>query len=201
MWKYPYVQSPKRLVEFLQRLPSIGVPEVLNTSSLRRHGFDNSNDRGIVGVVRFIGLIDAEGVPTEKWSLLRGDFRPALADAIMSGYEDLFRQYPDAYRQGDDALRAFFGESTSAGAAAISKTVGTFKALCSLAAFPDQKRVGGSVKQAVSERETATSGPPVPLPSTAAALSISVQVSFPAETDEATFRAFFRALRQELLDR
>lgn len=198
MWKYPYVQSPKRLADFLQRLPSIGVPDVLNTATLRRHGFDNSNDRGIVGVARFIGLIDAEGVPTERWSELRGDFGPALAEAIRQGYPDLFRQYPDAHRQDEDALRAFFGASTTAGAAAVAKTVGTFRTLCGLAEFRDGKAGAEVEKHTVSKSETA----PVSMRfSDEPRLSLSLQVTFPAEADEATFRAFFRALREELLDR
>lgn len=199
MWKYPYVQSPKRLVSFLERLPSIGVPQRLDTQALRRLGFEAANDRGIVGVARFLGIIDEGGASTQQWTELRADLRPALGQLMQRAYAPLFEQYPDAHHRSEDELRAFFSVSTTAGAAAVAKTVTTFRALAGLAEF-EEKRLRNASAAPSDERETlegtketrrgAGSGNGV---------SLALTIALPAGLSEEELRRYLVAIREELL--
>jgi hypothetical protein len=97
---------------------------------LKTLGFTSSNDASLIGVLKFIGLIDSSGIPTPVWNEYRGaKYKQVLAGAIRTGYADLFATYPDANARSNTELSHVFSTSSSGGAQVISKTVATFKAL------------------------------------------------------------------------
>lgn len=65
---------------------------------------------------------DAISYPTPENKIL-------FADAVRKAYYDLFKHYPDAHRQNDDALRTFFGRQVESGPEARRNMVSTFKTL------------------------------------------------------------------------
>lgn len=88
--------------------------------------------------MKFIGFIDASGIPTSIWTEYRGaDHRKVLGRAIRKGYAELFSVYPDANTRANTDLQNVFAQSSSGGADVIRKTVGTFKALVESADFSD----------------------------------------------------------------
>ena len=99
-------------------------------------GYKSSNDRGMIAVLQQIKFIDGSGTPKELWTRYRGgQYRQVLAVGIQEGYTDLFNVYPDANTRSNEELENYFGTRSTAGKQVISKTVGTFKALCELADF------------------------------------------------------------------
>jgi hypothetical protein len=91
----------------------------------------------LVGVLKFIGLIDQSGIPTANWNAYRGaNHRIVLGEAIRTGYADLYAVYPDAHARTNTELQHVFSTSSSAGQQVVSKTVQTFKSLVEEADFP-----------------------------------------------------------------
>jgi len=87
-------------------------------------------------VLKFIGLTDASGVPTPKWTQYRGaNHKKVLGEAIREGYADLFAVYPDAHLRSQGDLDHVFSTSSSGGKQVIGKTVSTFKSLAEQAEF------------------------------------------------------------------
>jgi len=87
-------------------------------------------------VLKFIGFIDSNGIPTAVWNEYRGaKHKQVLAKAIRTGYADLFALYPDANVRNNTELSHVFSTSSSGGSQVIAKTVATFKALVDEADF------------------------------------------------------------------
>nr|WP_256464725.1 MULTISPECIES: DUF5343 domain-containing protein [unclassified Bradyrhizobium] len=98
--------------------------------------FTSSNDASMIGVLRFIGLIDGSSIPTPLWSEYRGQkHRAVLGKAIKQGYADLFALYPDANAASVADLTHVFSTSSTGGEQVIRQTVQTFKTLVEEADF------------------------------------------------------------------
>ena len=132
---YPYVASPDKLKSLLKKIAGVGIPPKLDTKFLKTLGFTSSNDRRMLGAVKFIGLADGKGNTTDLWKELRTDSKTAIAKGVHQGYADLFLHFPDAHLKDDEALRTFFSAQTSLGKQAVAKTMKTFKAFRELGDF------------------------------------------------------------------
>ena len=76
----------------LRRLRGFRPPKV-DIAFLRMHRIAPKNERAVVNALRYLGLIDAEGVPTEKLARLQGgDYVKGLATVVGEAYADLFQR-------------------------------------------------------------------------------------------------------------
>lgn len=136
MAEFPYTTVPGKLGSLLDKIRHTGVPPKATVSWLKSLGFTSSNDATVLPILKFIGLCDQSGVPTDAWKQYRGGQHGAvLAGCIQNGYSELFAIYSSAHQQSDGDLTSFFTTRSSAGKQVISKTVTTFKALCGKADF------------------------------------------------------------------
>src|SRR5258708_35345486 len=116
MGDFAYTVVPGKLKPLLGKIRSVGVPPKVTIQWLKTIGFKSSNDSTLVGVLKFIDLIDANNVPTSRWSQFRGsDHKAVLGDAIRHGYDDLFSVYPDANNRSQTELDHVFSTSSTGG--------------------------------------------------------------------------------------
>ncbi len=136
MAEFTYTTVPGKLKPLFAKLREVGVPPKATVQWLKSLGFTSSNDSSLLGVLKFVGFIDTNGVPTPRWSSFRGaNHKKVLGDAVREGYEDLFAVYPDAWERSQADLEHVFSTSSSGGRQVIAKTVSTFKSLAELAEF------------------------------------------------------------------
>jgi hypothetical protein len=139
MSEFPYSTVPGRLEEFLDKIRDIGIPDKVTTRWLPAVGFGSKNDRSIIGVLKFVGLVMEDGTPSDTWHDYRGpQGGKALASAVMSSYEKLYRTYPDAHTRSDEELKSFFRGHSTYGVQAVAKAVQSFKVLVSRADFDER---------------------------------------------------------------
>jgi hypothetical protein len=199
---FAYTTVPGKVGPLLKKIQEVGVPPKATYDWLKSIGFTSSNDRSLLVVLKQVGLIDASGAPTKRWKDFRGkDGRSALADAIRTGYADLFATYPDADKKSPSDLDAFFKTHTNAGQQAIDKTVRTFKALAAAADFSVGAGSAPSLGDAAAlevEGPIIQSSQPDQVPQ-AVTININVQLVLPESTDEDVYRKFFAAMREHLI--
>ena len=204
---YPYVATPDKLKEYLRRLPDIGVPPTAGTAFVKSLGFKSSNHKRFPSVTRFLGIVDGGFKPTDKWSLLRSDFRPGMASILREAYSSLFQQFPDAQRKDAEALKNFFSANSTVGAGAVSQMVGTFRAMCELADFDNALASNDDADEIIEEIETGA----VKLKGSARAsnagragdgltVNINVQLQLPSDASGEVYDKFFEAMRKHLLE-
>ena len=140
MPEYAYTTVTGKTKPLLEKIRTVGVPPKVTEAWLKTLGFKSTNDRTLIGVLKFIGLIDQAGIPTARWSAYRANHRTVLGEAIRSGYADLYAVYPDAHTRSNTELQHVFSTSSSAGQQVVGKTVKTFKALVEEAEFPRMLR-------------------------------------------------------------
>ena len=155
----------------------------------------SSNDRTIIPVLKYVGLLDGSGAPTDEYSKFKNKMKGGLvlADLIRNAYSDLYATYDDAHNQDEEALLNFFREKTKLGSNAVKLMVATFRVLCEFADFS-----GGAV---VEE-------PPKPIPgrqmqpSVVAAyppINVTLEINLPESKDPNVYDLIFQAISKHLM--
>lgn len=137
MVTYPYILKTGSIKKFLEKVPTIGLPDKVTLKFLYALDFKSTNDRSILPVLKFLKFVDDAGVPTERYKNYRdkSQARKVLAKTIKESYLELFKVYPDAYNKDHQTLQNYFSTHTGLGERAVKSMVETFKALCSMAEF------------------------------------------------------------------
>jgi hypothetical protein len=128
MADFPYTPTANSAKRFLDHIRSAGVPEKVTHKYLEKVGFKSTNDRYILGILKFLGFVDAGGVPTKLWQAYRNRTSggKALAAAVRQSYSDLFKTYPDANRKDNEALRNYFSAHTKVVSFRLACVMGRF---------------------------------------------------------------------------
>ena len=123
--------------EFLKEIPTTGTPDKVILKVLEERGYKSVNNRTIIPALKFLGLIDQAGIPTEKWRALRDreQYSRVMAQLVRDAYKDLFDLYPDAWNRSDKEIHNYIGKNTDAAIRMVGAMVSVFKMLCSLADF------------------------------------------------------------------
>jgi len=201
--KYPYILNTGRLKSFVEKIPKIGIPAKINTSTLPTLGFKSTNDRPIASILQFIDFIDSNGVPNQNYKDFRDSSkaRTVMASAIRKAYSELFDLYPDAYEKDNQSLKDFFAPTTEAGEQVIQRTVDTFKTLCSFADFKAVPSERKAREEEEGKGKAEGEGKPLaPMP-TGVTINLNIQLALPATEDASVYDKIFKALKEHLLSR
>jgi Family of unknown function (DUF5343) len=203
--KYPYTTVPSKLRTLLQRAPNMGRPDKVTVAWLKQASFTSSNDPSMIPVLKFIGILQPDGRPSELWDAVRApsqERRAQLADAIRRAYADLFALYPDAHRKDGEALRNFFRAQTSGGEQVQRLLVQTFQALTEFADFdaevPEEAITGdGGSRPTAAARQARRERVGTDIPGLT--LNVNLQLQLPATSDGDVYEKLFGAMRKHLM--
>ncbi|MBI4301300.1 MAG: DUF5343 domain-containing protein [Chloroflexi bacterium] len=201
------------MIEGLQLLQRAS-PSKVNEEFLRSHRVAPGNEYKVVGALKFLGLIDEEGKPTEKSQLLktRGPaYLLSLQDIIRSAYHKLFAQNNLKEANREDIYNYFVTEE-GVGAEMALKATRFFLALCQIAGIelaassrtPSKKAIRTSPhSQSPSRRRRgrlpSTSKSPLSIEGIPLVLAITPEITEMSEEELAkAFRKIHRALRSAL---
>jgi hypothetical protein len=201
MADFPYTTVPGKIKPLLARIRDVGIPPKVTVQWLKTVGFTSSNDASLIGVLKYIGFIDASGVPTARWTQYRGaEHKAVLGEALRTSYADLFAVYPDANQRPVGELDHVFSTSSSGGKHVITRIVSTFRTLAEQAEFSpvgdrtDLHLVSGPLHTPAAPRAVATAarnsgGPP---------LHIDVQIHISPEASAEQIDQIFASMAKHL---
>jgi hypothetical protein len=63
----PYVLSVANLHRILDAIQKAGIPESFNLDFLKDLGFTSSNDRPVIKVLKYLGMLDSSGRPQQAY--------------------------------------------------------------------------------------------------------------------------------------
>lgn len=155
-----------------------------------------------VGLLKALGFIGPQGMPTQRWHHYRDRTRApsVMATAIREAYIELFNVYEDAYLRSPQDLQNFFQSKVQCGAQTVRRIVNTFRALCALAEFkgdgqaPLDREALQTVGQPISIVVDKVTSQQVPI-----SIAINVQVVLPSDAGAEVYDAIFSALKRHLL--
>jgi hypothetical protein len=200
MEKYVYISNSTRIMSFLDKIQSTGYPNKLDRMLLESLGFKNSNDRPLIPMMKALGFVSSDGTPTERWKNYRDKASAGyvLAEGIREHYAELYKTYPDAHLQDNEALRNFFNTHSKVGKRAIDYMISTFKTLTENADFkaerPDILTQGQEPKQ-----ESPGRLPSRQIQNQGYTININIQLTLPETTNTSTYDAIFLAMKKHLL--
>lgn len=201
MAKYVYISNPSRIKSFLNKIQSIGIPDKLTIKYLESLGFKKLNDRPLVSIMKVIGFVTLDGVPTDRWKNYRDKKKAGyiLAEGIREHYAELYKTYNDAHLKDNQTLLNFFRAKTEVGERALSYMVSAFKALTDLADFkaempspppPEKESDITKLDDELLSKQIEKPG---------LVININIQLTLPETTNTATYDAFFNAMKKHLL--
>ena len=215
----PYMPSVTNLHRILDKIQNAGVPDVFNLDFLRDLGFTSSNDRAVLKVLKYIGMLDQSGKPQSSYRQFMDhtQAKAVLASRLRSAYDDLFLADRDANTKTTAALKGWFKTKTGESDSVAEKIASTFKSLASYADFsaapPPQATQETSQTPAPpapvpptgqEQNRSQPSPPPAELSGTGARLPdlgfvYRLEIHLPDTQNVETFRAIFKALREEMM--
>lgn len=200
----PYMNSVKKLHAMLDAVVKAGVPETFTHEFLRDLGFGSSYDRALIRVFRYLGMLDSSNRPQNPYRQFvdHTRSRAVLADRLRAAFDDLFRADKNAHAKTSTQLIGWFKSKTGSGEAVAKKIAATFK---SLADYADFSKASAAALEAKPKEK-----PPEPmkksktpeeaiLQPTGFGLVNRFEIHLPDTQNVETFRAIFRALREELM--
>lgn len=203
----PYVLAVTNLHKILDAIQKAGVPETFNLDFLKDLGFTSSNDRPVIKVLKYLSMVDSSGRPQSPYR----DFvdhtkaKAVLAARLRTAFDDLYLSDKNAHHKSAESLKGWFKTKTGASDAVATKMATQFKSLAQYADFEakphsEPKKVEAKPDERPEGKlEEKPPPPPVVRELEGLGLVYRLEIHLPDTQNVETFRAIFRALREELV--
>lgn len=219
-----YLMTTKNLEEFLNAIQGAKAPERFTYRFLEDLGFSSSNDRLYISLLKGLGFLDENAVPTQRYFdfLDQSQSGAILAQAVREAYADLFAVNLKAHEMSaidaKNKLKTLTrGEKSDK---VVTSMASTFRALSDLADWkapspahveitrtvggdvePETDTASGSTEAAPSGNATAYTPPAANAPVTASGMNLhyNIQIHLPESRDPAVYDAIFQSLRRHLM--
>lgn len=197
----PRMPSVKNLHAILGKIQKAAMPDAFGVDFLKDMGFTSSNDRSVIKVLKYLNMLDASGKPQTSYRefMDHTKSKKILAECIVSAYDDLFKSDKNAHGKTSTDLKGWFKTKTGVGDKVAEKMATTFKSLSAYADFSSEGEDAPPVSEFVPDPEKdqvqeIPGGQILPFN-----LTHRIEVHLPDTTNVDTFRAIFKAIREELL--
>lgn len=201
----PYMPSVTNLSKILNAIQKAGVPEVFNLDFLKDLGFTSSNDRPVIKVLKYLGMLDSSGHPQTAYReyVDHTKAKAVLASRLRTAFDDLYLSDKDAHNKSAEQLKGWFKTKTGASDSVAKKMATQFKSLASCADFEAAPPATPKIPEVPSKQKDekkAPAQPPPPAPDLKGlGFVYRLEIHLPDTQNVETFRAIFRALREELM--
>jgi hypothetical protein len=206
----PYLIATGNLPKILDKMQHAGAPETFNIDFLKDLGFTSSQDRPTPKLLKYLGLLDSNGHPTAAYKefMDHTKARKVLAGRLRVAFDDLFTADRKANEKNAEQLKGWFKTKTGVSDSVADKMARTFKTLSSYADFSDPAPAPAvedqTEEQVLNDKGQATESKQQRSASTAMSgggigLVYRFEIHLPDTQNVDTFRAIFRALREELM--
>lgn len=194
-----YMYTVKNLPQMFEAIQKAQVPRRFTHEFLRTLGFKSTNDRAFINVLKGLGFLDANSVPTQAYR----DYRDknaaggVLARQLRQAYRGLFLADEKAHELSVEELKGKLATLTGKDASVVQKMASTFKALASIADFK-QKAAPVAARPAEEPVESPALEQVTPRPSSLA-FAHTIYINLPATRDVGVYDAIFKSIREHLL--
>jgi hypothetical protein len=215
--KFPYVSSSGPITKTVDHLRRKSFPKEVTADTLRRLGVAPKNESYVINVLRFLGVIDAEGKKVDEKTnafVQHQDeaFQSEFAKLVRDAYADLFDLHgEDAWKMDRSELTQFFRSADHTSDLVGSRQAGTFMHLAGVAGKGEAlqtptrrqstKKVEAPIKRPAAPK---VERPPATKEHVSAesrvGLTVRIEVNLPADGDQQTYDRIFKSIRKNLID-
>lgn len=212
-----YTLKPNAIPAYFDAILDAQPPERFTVKFLENLGFQSTNDRLFIGILKDLGFLNRDGAPQTRYFefLDRSRSKHVVAEGIRDGFSDLFAINIRANELNTEDVKnklrtMFAGRKTDL---VISHIAKTFAALCEYADFtpappreaaeaavektepdPVTKQDDGSATGAGAGAKASPAHGRVNI----SALQYHINIVLPDTRDQAVYDAIFKSLREHL---
>ncbi len=205
-----YLLTTKNLDGFFNSLLNAQAPAKFTNKFLEQLEFKSTNDRLFIGVLKFLGFIDSNSVPQERYFkfLDQTQSKQVLAEAIKEAYSDLFTVNMKAHEMSPNEVKNKLKTLTQGGKSetVLQCMANTFTALCKYADFAKH-----ASKEVVTVKKTEIPTEEIPQSNEhrmthelvnkkiTTEMHYNIQIHLPETRDITVYDAIFKSLKEHLL--
>lgn len=204
-----YTLKPSAITAYFDAILGAEAPDRFSNRFLLNLEFKSTNDRLFINILKELGFIDADGIPTQRYYKFLDKSQSAivLAEAIRETYSDLFSVNKNAQTlsatEVKNKLRTLYAGSKKD--AIIGRIARTFTSLCEYADFTPLKKepAGGGVREGKKNKEKKESEQKTDFKEqtkgvTLDSLQYNINIVLPESRDQAVYDALFKALKEHI---
>jgi len=206
-----YVQVYGQLGDVFQHLAQAQAPEKFTVQYLKDLGFASTNFRAVVPLLKALGFLSDDGVPTSRYHEYRNTAlsKQVMATALRDAYGDLFTIRANPAAADRKLIEGKFRSAHNASPNTAKLMANTFYALLEMAdlsvAATPKKEDDKPEKEAQTEPEVPLPRRSVPAPDTSPThhrptFHYNIEIHLQATKDIEVFNAISKSLREHLLE-
>mgnify|MGYP001055794909 CR=1 FL=1 len=224
--KHPYTSSGTgAVVQTITQLRK-SFPSIVTADTLKKLGIAPNNETYIIGILRFIGVLDDGGSKTSSATSVftqhnDDDFKKGLSDLVERAYKDLFALHGKAaWDISTDQLVSFFRNTDHTSDLVGKRQAQAFRALAGLSGHGEspkpiatkpsggRKTTKGELGKPKKPVQTQVDNTEVPVTSNDSGsgvgrgevgLTVRIEINLPASGDQETYDRIFKSIRENLL--
>ncbi len=209
--KLPYMASPGLIPKILGKVQEARRPDRFTQDFLEtKLGYSGGSARPIIPLLKRLGFLSSDGVPTARYDKFRNEHTQgsAVADGMRAAYSEMYDRNEYAHDMTKDKLTGLVTEITGASKddSTTKYIVSSFEALKEFADF-DADTPTESPRPVV-EDQSHTLNSPIEAPQRTQeteevnfAIGYTINLNLPETSDPEVFNALFKALKENLLTR
>jgi hypothetical protein len=202
-----YVLPTNRIPDLFRKIQDGQAPERFTNQLLKDWGFKSTNDRAFIPLLKALGFLTADGVPTPRYLEYRDHSRSkqVLGQAIREAYADIFLIKEHPTTSDKNAVEGKFKSFHNASDNVAGLMTKTFYGLLPLAELsgnsPSKAKIEPAPKQ-IQEREEIGEKTNFKIPNGALDHSFhyNIQIHLPATKDVEVYNAIFKSFKEHLVD-
>jgi len=201
-----YMPSVKHLPAIMAKIVSGTAPDKFTVNHLKSIGFAGSSERAVIPLLKDLGFLSEDGVPTQRYHDYRNPARSkqVLAEAVREAYTDLFHINAKPTDADRDAIQGVFKSKHNTTDRIAELQAMTFFAFVKLADLDHQPKKPHSEekgKLADARDGQKDDKPPVSPPHPdVLQLRYNIEIHLPATKDIEVYNAVFKSIKEHLID-
>jgi hypothetical protein len=193
-----------QLPTFFEKIVAGRAPDKFNREFLRDIGFKSSNHLAIIPLLKGLGFITADNVPTERYRtfLDKTKSKKVLAEAVKEAYGDIFVIKAKPTKADLNLIEGKFKSTYNMSDSSAERAARTFLALLDLA---DADTIAGTPKSpdevdAKKEMDLKVDHKSPGVKKSVVGLNYNIEIHLPATKEVEVYNAIFKSLREHLID-
>ena len=205
-----YLTSAKNLPAIMTKIRAGTPPDKFNVDHLKGLGFNSSNDRAIIPLLKDLGFLSADGTPTRRYHEYRGNPRPVMGEALRDAYAEIFHINEKPTKADREAIKGKFKTTAGSGDRVAEQQAATFLSLLDLADLneadklrpevPSDKIDSDDHADTEEEREDRRQSRRRSSDQNVVQLRYNIELHLPPTKDIEVFNAIFKSLKEHLLE-
>ncbi|MEQ9230699.1 MAG: DUF5343 domain-containing protein [Cyclobacteriaceae bacterium] len=204
-----YLLTTKNVDGFFNSLLNAQAPTKFTNKFLEQLEFKSTNDRLFIGVLKFLGFIDSNGIPQETYFkfLDQTQSKHVLAEAVKEAYSDLFTVNVKAHEMSANEVKNKLKTLTqgSKSDTVIGCMANTFTSLCKYADFSKEATKASIAvrkkdeKPHDEEKDSHKMTHELINKQINTEMHYNIQIHLPETRDITVYDAIFKSLKEHLL--